>query len=150
MENIDWQHVKDSINKELKTAECMTRFCNKNPELLSKNYEKFFCKEHILEDDHTDCCVPIQDLDALLDTDLEMLKGDITSFLIRSPGTDEHESSEVKVQDVEDLTADVNKLDISDGNIQKEKTITQRKLSEKFQNLERILRIIKGNKGTIS
>jgi len=157
---MDWQQIKDCIKEELKTAKCMDYYCKKQPELFSENYEKFYCEKHKLEKQHTDRSIPIQDLDEMLNSDLEVLKGKMTSFYASlSRVTDEgneDQLSGVDIQNVQNPTADantlMNKLDISDEKLEEEKAVTQKHVSyrmlDKFQDLKGVLRIIKGNQGT--
>ena len=145
--------MKEAINKELKASECMQLFCHKQSGLFSQNYEKFFCEEHKLEEQHSECCIPIQDLDKRLDSDLEMLKEKITSFYVSLSSVTGHSNEEkLSTVNAEDPAVDVdtlmNKLDISD-----EMEITEKNLPysmlDKLDNLKRVLRIIKGNQGTL-
>ena len=157
---MDWQQIKDCIKEELKATECMDYYCKKQPELFSENYEKFQCEKHKLEKQHTDCSILIRDLDEMLNSDLEVLKGKITSFYASlSPVTDESNEGQLSgfdIQSVQNPTADantlMNKLDISDEKLEEEKAVTQKhvsyKMLDKFKNLKGVLRIIKCNQGT--
>ena len=152
--------MRDCIKEELKATECMDYYCKKQPELFSENYEKFYCKKHMLNYQHTDYSIPIQDLDEMLNSDLEVLKANITSFYASlSRVTDEgneDQLSGVDIQNVQNPTADantlMNKLDISDEKLEEEKAVTQKHVSyrmlDKFEDLKGVLRIIKGNQGT--
>ena len=157
---MDWQQIKDCIKEELKTTKCMRSGCNKQPELFSENYEKFYCEKDMLEEQHFDCNIPIQDLDEMLNSDLEVLKANITSFYASLfPTTDEGNEGQLSgfdIQSVQNPTADantlMNKLDISDEKLEEEKAVTQKHVPyymlDKFDNLKGVLRTIKSNQGT--
>ena len=141
--------MKEAINKELKASECMQTLCHAQSELFSENYEKFYCKKHKLQNQHTDCSIPIQDLDGRLDSDLEMLKEKITSFYVSlSSVTDHNNDDKLSAVNAQDSAVDVdtlmNKLDISDQMEVIHKNLPYSML-DKFNNLKRVLRIIKGN-----
>ena len=145
--------MKEAINKELKASECMQILCHAQSELLSENYGKFYCEEHMLQEQHSECCIPIQDLDKRLDSDLEMLKEKITSFYVSlSSVTDHSNDDKLSAVNAQDPAVDVdtlmNKLDISDQMEFTEKNLPY-SILDKFKILERVLRIIKGNQGTL-
>ena len=150
---MDWQQIKEAINKELKASKCMQFYCKKQSELFSQNYEKFYCEEHKLQQQHSECCIPIQDLDGRLDSDLEMLKEKINSFYASlSSFTDQSNKEKLSAVNAQDSAVDVdtlmNKLDISDEMEVTEKNLPYSML-DKLDNLKRVLRIIKGNQGTL-
>ena len=145
--------MKDKVKEELKTAECMQKYCHIQSELFSENYEKFYCKKHMLQEQYSECSIPIQDLDGWLDSDLEILKEHITSFYVSlssvTDGSNEEKLSAVNAQDpVVDVDTLMNKLDISDG-IEVTQKILPYSMLDKLDNLKRVLRIIKGNQGTL-
>ena len=152
-----WKQMKDKVKEELKATKCMR--CEEQSELFSENYEKFYCKKHMLEHEHTDCNIHIQDLDELLDSDLEILKDYLTSFYLSlstfTDGSNRDKLSGVNIDHVQDPIVGSNtlmdKLDINE-NLEEEKAVTIKQLSycllEKLCNLKKFLRIIKGNQGT--
>ena len=146
--------MKEAINKELKASKCMQRYCDNQSELFSQNYGKFYCEEHMLQEQHSECCIPFQDLDKqFLDSDLEMLKEQITSFYVSLSSVTGHSNEEkLSTVNAEDPAVDVdtlvNKLDISDEMEVTEKILPYSML-DKFDNLKRVLRTIKGNQGTL-
>ena len=124
-----------------------------------RNYGKFYCKEHKLEQPDDDCFIPVKDLDELLDKDLDELEEQITSFLSLStvdvPDNDAI-IYEVRVDIKQDPDAHdgspTSNLDISDKKVEEQKVVLPKQLpyylSDRFDNLKRFLRIIKGNQGT--
>ena len=148
--------MKDKVKEQLKAIICMR--CDRQSELFSENYEKFYCKRDMLEWWIADCNIPIEDLDELLDSDLEMLKEKITSFYISlssfPDGSNDGRLSGVNVLNPKfDVNALMDKLNISDENREVKNPVPSKHLSyhllEKLTNLKSVLRIMKGNQGTI-
>ena len=107
--------MKKAINKELKTTKCMNDDCNEQSELLSENYEKFYCVRCMLDRKHTDWKISIENLDGqLLDLGLEILKEHITSFYVSlSSVTDQSNQDKlggVNAQNVQDPEVNANTL----------------------------------------
>ena len=113
----------------------------------------------MLDEPDADCFIPIQDLDALLGKDLDNLEEQITSFLFLS--TVDVQDNDAKINEVSiDNKQDpdvhdgspISNLDISDEKVEEQKVVPPQQLpyylSDRFKNLERFLRIIKGNQGT--
>ena len=131
----------------------------KQADQFLRNYGKFSCEEHMLDQPDADCFIPVQDFDALLDKDLDELEEQITSFL--SFSTVDVQDNDAKInevsidnkqdRDVHDGSPTSN-LDISDEKVEEQKVVPLKQLpyylSDRFDNLKRFLRIIKGNQGT--
>ena len=124
-----------------------------------RNYGKFYCKEHKLEQPDDDCFIPVKDLDELLDKDLDELEEQITSFLSLSTvdvQDNDAKINEVRVDNKQDPDvhegSPTSNLDISDEKVEEQKVVPHKQtpyyFSDIFDNLKRFLRIIKGNQGT--
>ena len=113
----------------------------------------------MLEQPDADCFIPVKDLDALLDEDLDKLEEQITSFLSFSTvdvQDNDAKINQVRVDNKQDPDAHdgspIGNLDISDEKVEEQKVVPPKQLpyylSDRFDNLKRFLRIIKGNQGT--
>ena len=131
----------------------------KQADQFLRNYGKFYCKRHMLEQPNDYFYVPVKDMDALLDKDLDKLEEQITSFLSFSTvdvQDNDAKINEVRVDNKQDPDvhdgSPISNLDISDEKVEEQKVVPPKQLpyylSDRFKNLKRFLRIIKGNQGT--
>ena len=113
----------------------------------------------MLKQPDADCFIPVKDLDELLDKDLDKLEEQITSFLSLSTvdvQDNDAKLNDVKIDNKQDPDAHdgspIGNLDISDEKVEEQKVVPPKQLpyylSDRFDNLKRFLRIIKGNQGT--
>jgi len=156
---MNWQEIKDAIKNEIKASKCMGDWWKKQADQSLWNYGKFYCKRHKLEQPDADCFIPVKDLDELLDKDLDELEEKITSFLSFSTvdvQDNDAKINQVRVDNKQDPDAHdgspIGNLDISDEKVEEQKVVPPKQLpyylSDRFDNLKRFLRIIKGNQGT--
>ena len=157
---MNWQAIKGAIKNEIKASKCMDKYWGDQADQFLRNYGKFYCKEHKLEQPDDDFFIPVKDFDVLLDKDLDKLEEQITSFLSFSTvdvQDNDAKINEVRVDNKQDPDAHdgspISNLDISDEKVKEQKVVPPKQLpyylSDRFDNLKRFLRIIKGNQGTV-